>query len=652
MATQIQLRRDTAANWTSTNPTMAQGEAGYETDTGKLKVGDGTTAWNSLVYQAAANIVDGTIVNADVNASAAIAGTKIAPDFGSQTIATTGVFSHALGAAATPSVTFTGDLNTGIYSPGADQVAISTNGTGRLFVDASGRVGIGVSSPLGSFHVASTAPTILVNNTAAGTDEKFWRIRADGSILKFEGVNDAFSGTNAWLNATRSAGARTIDNIAFFTGTSERMRLDSSGRLGLGTSSPLTTLHVAGAGLLSANQYLGSNLYFDGAAWRYAANGYGGFIKPADAAGYMAFVLGDANNAGGAGAAATINTRMVITPAGNVGIGTTSPGASLDVNGKLRLSSIEDNQLEWVSGAQTWRSNVVSGGKWYLYDVTNAKFPLDVSANSTCKLDINTSHVAFTTSSSERARIDSSGRLLVGTSSAIAVGGATSGFQVAAVAGFIDSQRFSADAFAPAFKFVKSRSATVGTNTIVQSGDELGQVLFHGADGSAYVVAASINGVVDGTPGANDMPGRLVFSTTADGASSPTERMRINNAGNIITTGTFVDPAITGTILEDVFTITDGAAFEVDPGNGSVQLITLGANRTPKATNFAAGESITLMVDDGSAYALTWTDATWGSGGVIWTGGSAPTLATSGYTVLQFWKVSTQVYGALVGEVA
>lgn len=115
---------------------------------------------------------------------------------------------------------------------------------------------------------------------------------------------------------------------------------------------------------------------------------------------------------------------------------------------------------------------------------------------------------------------------------------------------------------------------------------------------------------------------------------------------------TLTDPAIIGTILEDVFTITDGAAFEVDPGNGSIQLITLGASRTPKATNFAAGESITLMVNDGTAYTLTWTDATWGGTGVVWTGGSAPTLATTGYTVLQFWKVSTQVYAAFVGEVA
>jgi hypothetical protein len=106
------------------------------------------------------------------------------------------------------------------------------------------------------------------------------------------------------------------------------------------------------------------------------------------------------------------------------------------------------------------------------------------------------------------------------------------------------------------------------------------------------------------------------------------------------------------TPVETVYTIADGAAFEIDPGNGSVQLITLGASRTPKATNFAAGEAITLMIADGTAYTITWTDATWGGSGVVWVGGSAPTLATTGYTVVVLWKVSTQVYGSLIGDVA
>ena len=48
--TVIQWRRDTAANWTSANPVLAEGEAGYETDSKKFKIGDGTTNWNTLAY--------------------------------------------------------------------------------------------------------------------------------------------------------------------------------------------------------------------------------------------------------------------------------------------------------------------------------------------------------------------------------------------------------------------------------------------------------------------------------------------------------------------------------------------------------------------------------------------------------------------------
>lgn len=128
-----------------------------------------------------------------------------------------------------------------------------------------------------------------------------------------------------------------------------------------------------------------------------------------------------------------------------------------------------------------------------------------------------------------------------------------------------------------------------------------------------------------------------------DNTSNATERA----ATATLTNKTLTDPAIIGTILEDVYTITDGAAFEIDPGNGSIQLVTLGANRTPAATNFAAGESVTLMVADGTAYTITWTTVA-----VTWVGGSAPTLATSGYTVIELWKVGSTIYGSYVGAVA
>jgi hypothetical protein len=98
---------------------------------------------------------------------------------------------------------------------------------------------------------------------------------------------------------------------------------------------------------------------------------------------------------------------------------------------------------------------------------------------------------------------------------------------------------------------------------------------------------------------------------------------------------------------EEVFAITDGTTVNLDPNNGSIQTWTLGANRTPGQANWAAGQSITLMVDDGTARTITWTTLA-----VVWTtdGGSAPTLNTSGFTTITLWKVGTTIYGARVGD--
>lgn len=102
-------------------------------------------------------------------------------------------------------------------------------------------------------------------------------------------------------------------------------------------------------------------------------------------------------------------------------------------------------------------------------------------------------------------------------------------------------------------------------------------------------------------------------------------------------------------LKDTVHTITDGAAFEIDPANGSIQVVTLGASRTPAATNFEAGQVVLLGIDDGTAYSITWTTVapTW-----VKVGGtaSAPTLATSGYTWVMLWKVGSTIYGCEVGK--
>ena len=102
------------------------------------------------------------------------------------------------------------------------------------------------------------------------------------------------------------------------------------------------------------------------------------------------------------------------------------------------------------------------------------------------------------------------------------------------------------------------------------------------------------------------------------------------------------DPAITGTVQEDVFAITDGAGAVISPANGSIQTWTLGANRTPTVGTWLAGQGILLMVDDGTAFTITWTSlpVTW-----LTPDGNPPTLKTTGYTAIVLWKVGTTIYG-------
>jgi hypothetical protein len=102
------------------------------------------------------------------------------------------------------------------------------------------------------------------------------------------------------------------------------------------------------------------------------------------------------------------------------------------------------------------------------------------------------------------------------------------------VAGGVLVDHFQNDATGAFLFLAKSRSNTVGTSTIVQNNDNLGAIDFYGANGSTWSHGASIGAQVDGTAGAtNDMPSRLIFSTSADGSATPTERMRITSDGYV-----------------------------------------------------------------------------------------------------------------------
>lgn len=128
--------------------------------------------------------------------------------------------------------------------------------------------------------------------------------------------------------------------------------------------------------------------------------------------------------------------------------------------------------------------------------------------------------------------IDASGKAIFGNTSSIAGPSATAGLiQLNGIPGY---QQLGWDASNYPYTVLgRSRSGTVGTHTVLQSGDTVGSLGFVGSDGTNFIPTASIASAVDGTPGTSDMPGRIVFSTTADGASSTTERFRIGSAGQL-----------------------------------------------------------------------------------------------------------------------
>lgn len=155
--------------------------------------------------------------------------------------------------------------------------------------------------------------------------------------------------------------------------------------------------------------------------------------------------------------------------------------------------------------------------------------------------------ITFDTDGNERMRITNAGQVLVGATTARSDFFNTTtvipAFQVELAASnnlnrFISVTSNNSDTGGANLFLAKSRGTTVGAVTIVQNDDQIGAVSFQGADGVDMVEGARIEAKVDGTPGSNDMPGRLAFYTTADGSASPTERMRISADGTIKTSST------------------------------------------------------------------------------------------------------------------
>ena len=197
----------------------------------------------------------------------------------------------------------------------------------------------------------------------------------------------------------------------------------------------------------------------------------------------------------------------------------------------------------------------------------------------------------------------------------ITLGAAVDGFQTFADGGISDGEVVS-------YVIEDGNSWEIGTGTYTSSGTTLSRTVSESSNSDA---ALNLSGSA------------VVFITAL------ASELVLTTNTQTLTNKTLTSPAMIGTVLEDVYALS-GTSVALEPDNGSIQSHTLTGNTT-YTDGFAAGEAITLMVDDGTDYTITWPTVTW-----VNNGGSAPTLATTGYTVVTLWKVSTTLYGALVGD--
>lgn len=259
----------------------------------------------------------------------------------------------------------------------------------------------------------------------------------------------------------------------------------------------------------------------------------------------------------------------------------------------------------------------------------------EVSVRSTIRGSGTYLPLTMYTGGSERLRIDTSGNVGIGTSSpsaALTVGDGTAptnltvlnalfSTNTASGANIVVRKSNDTAGVTSNLSFARSRG-TAASPTAVSSGDNLGNLVSYGFDGTNYIIAAQITTAVDTTPGTNDMPGRIVFSTTADGAAAVTERMRIDSSGRvgIATTSpaTYGQLAVRAGVNGTYFGITANSTLSVsDATNSTLAVLHNNSNSGTSFIGTDAGGRLQLFCSSTAAGGVYLAN-----GGTSWTSAS------------------------------
>jgi hypothetical protein len=438
-----------------------------------------------------------------------------------------------------------------------------------------------------------------------------------------------------------------------------------SGRLGVGmTPSGTATSTVWATGditLNGANHLLGGNLYFD-SGWKYTAGGAtGAAVKLGidTATAYQLLVA--PNNTGAAGAAAVPVAAMNVDGAGAVTFpnqvtfnGTTAMGGALIgygtlVNYQTNGGNTQTPLAQIASGGQSSLSiqryanavtngpilnfsksqNAAAGGQTVAINndilgvlsfngSDGTKFVegayIRAEVDGTPGTNDMPTRLIFavapdgTSIPVEAMRINNLGQTLFGYGTGVpfsSLGGTSNitPMQQIASTGIpsLSLQRYSAAGNPSVINFSKSAGAALGTQTVVGATDFLGALSFNGSDGVKFVEGAYIRAEVDGTPGLNDMPTRIVFSVTPDGSATPAEAFRIsNNKAALFSSTVGLKGATSGTSTVQAPAVAGATTITLPSATGTLALLD-----SPAFINSPTAPTVTPATDNTTKVATT-----------------------------------------------